>query len=315
VTKTVARISAGVVSAQPRQDVASEAGTAVPIGGIKRILACIDGTESDHTVLDHAQHLALRFAAHVDVLHVHFDAGAASGGRNERHIDRLLGGAVERAAIDSANRARRHFEDWQMACGLPLRDIGTNTMEPSVRWREITGYEADVVARLGRLSDLIVLPRPGEHSSSFALLALETALFDTCRPVLLAPFGTTPSLFDRALIAWNGSLEAARAVGFALPFLIASTNGVAEFSAPESKHRTDTAELLDYLRWHGILVDRLPVENLRPTGESLLEQADATRAGLLVMGAYTHGHFRQFLFGGVTRYVMQHAAVPVLLAH
>jgi nucleotide-binding universal stress UspA family protein len=50
-------------------------------------------------------------------------------------------------------------------------------------------------------------------------------------------------------------------------------------------------------------------------GANLLAQASARQAGLIVMGAYTHGHYRQFLFGGVTRHVMQHAATPVLLAH
>ena len=54
-------------------------------------------------------------------------------------------------------------------------------------------------------------------------------------------------------------------------------------------------------------------------GTTAAECAPRTRtavgAGLIVMGAYTHGHYRQFLFGGMTRHVMEHAAVPVLLAH
>jgi nucleotide-binding universal stress UspA family protein len=49
---------------------------------------------------------------------------------------------------------------------------------------------------------------------------------------------------------------------------------------------------------------------------SLFAQASANQTGLIVMGgAYTHGHYRQFLFGGMTRYVMEHAAIPILFAH
>jgi nucleotide-binding universal stress UspA family protein len=51
------------------------------------------------------------------------------------------------------------------------------------------------------------------------------------------------------------------------------------------------------------------------TGLNLLAQTSAIGAGLIVMGAYTHGHYRQFLFGGMSRHVMEHAAIPILFAH
>jgi nucleotide-binding universal stress UspA family protein len=71
--------------------------------------------------------------------------------------------------------------------------------------------------------------------------------------------------------------------------------------------------LVRYLSWHGIVADRIAADEA--TGMSLLAQASASRSGLIVMAAYTHGHYRQFLFGGMTRYVMEHAAIPVLFAH
>jgi nucleotide-binding universal stress UspA family protein len=281
--------------------------------GIKRILACVDGTVTDRVVLDHATQVAQRFASHIDVLHVRFDVRGASVGPYEQRTDRLLGISVERAGTETAVHARRHFEQWRGQSDLPLRETGAAAAGPSARWREIVGYESEVVGRLGRLSDLIVVPRPRQGASSFSLMALETALFDTCRPVLMVPEGANPNLFHRATIAWNGSLEAARAVGFALPFL-AQCAGVSIFTAPENKHRADADELLDYLGWHGIIAERI-VEDSRSTGESLLARAGASQAGLIVMGAYTHGHFRQFFFGGVTRHIMKHAAVPILMAH
>ncbi len=185
---------------------------------------------------------------------------------------------------------------------------------PSSLWREITGYEDDVIARLGRVCDLIVVARKGASSSTFSAMALETALFETGRPVLTVPAGTPASLFRRPLIAWNGSRQAARAVGFALPFLT-ECECVEIFATPESKHHVDTEELLRYLSWHGIVGDRISSDDARATGTGLLAQANAHQTGLVVMGAYTHGHYRQFLFGGMTRHVMEHAAIPVLFAH
>ena len=144
-------------------------------------------------------------------------------------------------------------------------------------------------------------------------MALEAALFDTGRPVLMVPAGEPANLFHRPLIAWNGSREAARAVGFALPFLSEFSGCVDIFAAPEGKHQTDTNELVRYLGWHGIAAERIAADEA--TGMSLLAQASAGRSGLIVMGAYSHGHYRQFLFGGMTRYVMEYAAIPVLFAH
>jgi nucleotide-binding universal stress UspA family protein len=284
--------------------------------GIKQVLVCVDGTDKDRAVLDLALQIALRFGSHVDVLHVRFDVhGITANKGHEDLVDRLLAEPVENTVAEAAARARRHFEEWHAQCKLQLHDSGTAVKGPSSLWREIIGYENEVIARLGRVSDLIVVARAGERSSSSLAMALETALFDTSRPVLMVPDGTHANPFHRPLIAWNGSREAARAIGFALPFLSEFKGCVEIFAAPESKHHTDTEELVRYLGWHGIVADRVSADDARPIGMSLLAQASANQTGLIVMGAYTHGHYRQFLFGGMTRYVMEHAAIPILFAH
>ena len=185
---------------------------------------------------------------------------------------------------------------------------------PSSLWREIIGYENEVIARLGRVSDLIVVARAGEGSSSSSAMALETALFDTSRPVLMVPDGTSANPFHRPLIAWNGSREAARAIGFALPFLSEFKGCVEIFAAPKASI-IPTRRSSCVTGWHGIVAERVSADDARPIGMSLLAQASANQTGLIVMGAYTHGHYRQFLFGGMTRYVMEHAAIPILFAH
>ena len=99
-------------------------------GCIKQILAYVDGTEKDLTVLDHALAVAQRFVSHIDVLHVRFDVRGVSAG-TERYVDRLLDIPVEGAVTEAATQAHRHFEQWQTQCKLPLRESGLATGGPS----------------------------------------------------------------------------------------------------------------------------------------------------------------------------------------
>ena len=50
-------------------------------------------------------------------------------------------------------------------------------------------------------------------------------------------------------------------------------------------------------------------------GQVLLENAHRLGADMLVMGAYAHSPLREALFGGVTRHVLAHADLPVLMRH
>ena len=52
-----------------------------------------------------------------------------------------------------------------------------------------------------------------------------------------------------------------------------------------------------------------------PFGQLLLSRAHEAGADMLIMGAYTHGAIREMLLGGITRYVVSHADLPVLMRH
>ena len=47
--------------------------------------------------------------------------------------------------------------------------------------------EDEVVAKLGRLADVIIVPRPNVESAVGHTLTLNAALFETGRPVLVVP--------------------------------------------------------------------------------------------------------------------------------
>ena len=77
----------------------------------------------------------------------------------------------------------------------------------------------------------------------------------------------------------------------------------------------DPAEVAQYLARHDVTAKIRTLEpDHRPVGEQILEEATSDGADLLVMGAYGHSRLREFVLGGVTRSVIQEAALPVLMA-
>src|SRR5690606_16295758 len=144
-----------------------------------------------------------------------------------------------------------NFESWREANGLPLAERRGDGGPVTTRWQEVEGREAEVVMQRGRLADLIVIARPVVDTGFASLTALDAALFSTGRPVLVTPPAIGPGSYDRAVIAWNGSAEAASAVGHALP-LLTGIERVGVYSASEPKRQPRAEALIDYLDWHGI---------------------------------------------------------------
>ena len=124
----------------------------------------------------------------------------------------------------------------------------------------------------------------------------------------------------RALLAWDGSREAARAVGDALPLLrLTQAVTVLVVGGHDASSETGAAPgvgIAAHLSRHGI---RAEVRNVTTSGmsvpDTILAQATDDGADLLVMGGYGHSRLREMMLGGTTRYMLHHATLPVLLAH
>ncbi len=79
--------------------------------------------------------------------------------------------------------------------------------------------------------------------------------------------------------------------------------------------KVDEATVPAILEDHGIPVQVHTVEGQGPVGEQLLRKAHELGADLIVMGAYAHGEWREALLGGVTRTMLEHADLPILMRH
>lgn len=177
--------------------------------------------------------------------------------------------------------------------------------------------DEEVHLRYGALTHDLVLfvRRQGEVDEPLPVSSLMKSTLETSgRPTFIASGELAPDFNDRVAIAWNGSVEAARAVTAALPFLHrAKEIRIITFETARTS-ADDAEDLLAYLGAHGLAATTLSEEVFDSVGGALLEACEEIGAGLLVMGAYTHSRLRQTLFGGVTHHVLEHAPLPLFMA-
>ncbi|CAA7619996.1 Universal stress protein UspA and related nucleotide-binding protein [Candidatus Terasakiella magnetica] len=289
------------------------------MSAFKSILVPVSDAESGSAPLESALHLAGRFGSHVTGLHVRVDPTTAvplvGEGMSGAMVEEMINMA-ESQGTQRAKAARTAFDALCSRHGAPIRtDPGPGL---SAEWVDQVGREEDVVAWRGRLSDLVVLGHPRGESEMPALMTLNSALLGSGKPLLLCP-PEPPAQFGRSVaIAWNGSAEASRAVGWAMPLLreAAAVTILAVSEHSDSTVDAPASELLAYLAWNGVTatVTTSQASNTH-AGEELLRQTQKSGADLLVMGAYTHSRLRQLILGGVTRHVLSHAPMHCLMCH
>ena len=117
------------------------------------------------------------------------------------------------------------------------------------------------------------------------------------------------------LIAWDGSIPAARAVGDALPFLKRARDVVIVQVDAKTPERCDGTMLKQHLSRHAIDARIKGAASAGDVANTLLSYAADMAADLLVMGAYGHSRLREEIFGGTTRTVMESMTFPVLMSH
>jgi nucleotide-binding universal stress UspA family protein len=289
---------------------------------LRVILARLNGTPSDHDVLGSALAMSKMFCGHTVAFFSrpipHSDSVIIDDGISTADYQDVMAD-MEREWKEFAMNAYRTFESWRTINDIPF--VRSSRFEEgafaSAEWQMPSDFfsEAKNIARFGRVSDIVVSAAPKSSSDD---IGLEAALFDTGRPILLAPeHGSAAVASGTVVVAWNGSVEASRAVVAAMP-LLAHAEHVFAFTSPKGELQLSAAaELATYLRWHGIRASTIKAEagGANSISGALLEAVEKVKANLLVMGAYTHSRVRERLFGGVTRDVMKGASVAVLMAH
>jgi nucleotide-binding universal stress UspA family protein len=285
---------------------------------IRKILVPLSGNPVDTTVLGTAIAVARDFDAQIVGLFTRPDPTDAlpylGEGVSGQVIEEVMQAATA-GAENACGRARLLFTDMGTRSGLPLLSDSNTTTRPSLRFIDVTGRRDDLVATHARLSDLVVFGET-EESAQAGGIALEAALLNAGRPVLIAPKAAVLNVGGKVAIGWDESAEAAHAITAAMPFLTRASE-VIIFSVEKLKLDPSSGFLLsDYLALHDVQARVHVVEaGGRTGGAALLEEAERASVDLLVMGGYGHSRWREFFTGGATQHVRSHASIPVFMAH
>ena len=273
-------------------------------------------------VLDSALQCALligrRFGSYIEGLHMRPGQPdiIAAGADGFVAAAPDLVASFEREARERAERARTRFEEFMASNSLP-RATG---LPPGgglcADWRIEVSSGHGAIGSTGRVFDLIVMGRPLPDAVAPSMAALETALFESGRLLLIAPPTPPQSMGEHILVAWNCSTETARTVGFAMP-LLALAQRISVLTVQRGTvPGPSAAELARNLERHGLSVEWREVPpGDASTGEAILREAKSCGADLIVKGAYTQSRLRQMIFGGATSHILASAELPVVMAN
>lgn len=186
--------------------------------------------------------------------------------------------------------------------------------------RTFLEFPTACIAREMRAADLLVIRRDFGVDDPFLYPDLGAIVLNSGRPVLVVPPGLSSLPLRRVVVAWKDTREARRAVRDAMPLLGAAdeviVTEVCEFEPEVTGSQRRLRDVVQYITRHGIscITDRV-----RPTeataSDSLFSLVKDSSADLMVAGAYGHSRLGEWMFGGVTRSLLNNSPVCCLLSH
>lgn len=251
------------------------------------ILVCLDSTAPGQARLKLAVHLACQHAAFLTGAYV---------------LDNSAG------ASNQAEEVEQRFRET-----LRMQSIAGD-------WHLVDGPDTREVAALAKSVDLVIMGQYARdtNGSGFRPDNVATACG---RPLLIVPYaGEFATVGKRVLIAWDGTREATRALNDALPLVEgAKTATVMTVIAKQDDIPQAHALLravVKHLEHHGVTARG--EETMRgdmAISDLVLSRAADLGADMIVAGAFHHSQLREALIGGVSRDLLRHMTVPVLMSH
>jgi nucleotide-binding universal stress UspA family protein len=284
--------------------------------GLRDLVVLLDGSARDETKLAVAVELARRNDAHLTGLCplemlLPADMSFALGGYPElwalpdfaRQAESQANAkaAVIEASFRELMRREAIIADWVLEAG-PL---------------------ISAVTRRAQAADLIVVGQadPDHPLPPMARTMVRDVLMTAGRPLLIIPYaGKFPTIATNVLVGWTPTRESSRAVHDALLLFAPGAKVLVltvESTAGGELELLPTADIAEHLARHALDVSaaRTVVSDGLSPADALLDYASDMQADLLVVGGYGHSRMREMILGGVTRDLLLHMTVPVLMSH
>lgn len=276
---------------------------------IKDLLVAYDGNEASQHALEFGLQMGSKYGATVTGMTV------SRPEPFESHLRKWIPDNVKESMIAARLEAAKSIE-------AKFREqIAGAGFKGETQWLVEEGLPDLTLARAARFYDILIIGQfvtafTTEHRSVDPQELLQRA----GKPIIIVPRHYQPRPFrEEAAVAWDGSRHAARALTDAMQIL-ETKKKLYLLTARADRQSKDIGELpgLDlkvHLARHGIESEVIEFDAPHGIGATLLEKCEALDPDVLVMGAYGRAKFGAQFFGGVTRYILQHHKVPVLLSH
>lgn len=207
---------------------------------------------------------------------------------------------------------RHGKEDLARAEAIFRRAVGARD---HIEWRQSLSFPRDYMLEQARAADLIVADRRHIRDGGRRPMSVDGGelVMDAGRPVLFVPPDVNHLSAKRVVIAWKDAREARRAVWDSMPFLKQAAEVSIVAVGDEDRGARDVAA---YLACHNIGADvvRRPATDTLIAVE-LVRLAQQEGADLIVCGAYGHSRASEWIFGGVTRDLLDGCPLCCLMAH
>ncbi len=278
---------------------------------MRSILVGLDGSADCQAAID----LGLRWATRFDSLLVGIgvvDEPTIRGHQPGGRISPSYQDAYNRLLAETRHSVEQVLEQFALRCGAA---------EVAYKLLEDEGQPAErILAELQRYDLLIFGCRTHfRHASGQRPCpTLAEVLRSAPRPVVVAPNAINLQAEGGAVVAYDGSIQAARALHAFLASGLAAGGGPIRVVTVESSSSVEAARVADraieYLRFHHLEAERVPLSG-STAGQRFVEYADEVDAELLVMGAYGQSKMTEFFFGSATGKALESSTVPLFLFH
>jgi len=287
---------------------------------LKDLLVCIDPSTAGDARLKLAFNLARANKAHLSGAYVLSEEdGARRGPSGFGGVPGMSGFTEEPspgAAISEtfreaeiADRVEHRFKDELRVAGI------------DGEWHIVPDGETGELIELAKSVDLTIMGQRAPRGDGAARFRPDDVVMAAGRPVLVVPYaGNFDTVGKRILVAWDGTREANRALNDALPLLEESQSATVMYVGANERdleqHLPALERIAGHLQRHG--VNAVPEETTRSglaISDILLSRAADLAADLIVTGGYHHSQLREALIGGVSRELLEHMTVPVLMSH
>lgn len=276
---------------------------------IKDLLVAYQGDEGSQNALRFALQMAQKYDATITGAYVYAPEQYESQIRHWIGDDFLK--TMRQVQLEAVHKIEASFRDFVQAHAPEVRH----------EWLSATGPVGLTLARLSRTFDLLITGQfEGAIRVGGRAVQPEELLARAGKPIVMVPKDYKVRPFkEEAVVAWDGSRYAARALTDAMHILdtkksidLVTVNGGRDKAV---LGWSGSHDVISHLRRHDINARHVELEAKGGVGRTILAYCEERDPDVLVMGAFGRGKLGALLFGGVSQHILEHQTVPVLMAH